>query len=189
MRGTMFVVDLPGPVAPAQLAELDTALRGFAVRVREARTGSWDLDVEPGDDRPPRRFTVNIAGPGFGDEGVFEAAHAEDPDLAALIGFTPTHDVVVTANGGSGDLTDRTDRVLLAELAATVQSVVGGVIDIVLSQRVLNVVRDLPGVVAVAEELEDLPRLYCTAEFLRTWVTAPQFADYTLGTFPHRVSW
>jgi hypothetical protein len=186
MEGAILTVNLPGPVAAEQLAELGAALRGFADRFEEARPGSYDLDIEPGRlavrvpegrDSGSRRFVVNIAGPGFGDEGVFKAVHAVDPDLEPLIGFTPTHDVVVCTSDQ-----DLVDRLMVAELAAVVQDVVGGVIDVKTSQRALEHMRSLPGVVALADQ--GWLRAFGTAQFLRAWATAPEFELYGFGVTP-----
>ena len=186
MTGTTFIIDLPGPVAAERLAELTAVFSGLGARFEEVRVGSYDLDVEPG----PCRVTVNIAGPGFGDEGVFRAAHVDDPDLKPLIGFTPTHDLVVAMAGDAG----LAGRVMIAELTAATQGVVGGVIDIAVSQRAFEVVGGPPWTVAVAHpeaeaEWEARVRLFCTAEFLRAWVAAPEFPDYTLGAAPPRSHW
>ena len=183
MTGSAFIIDLPGPVPTERLAELRARLAELAAHLEEPRVGSYDVDVEPSKLGVQARFTINIAGPGFGDEGVFRAAHADDPDLEPLIGFTPTHDVVI-ATTGSNDV----DRVMVAELTAVVHDAVGGAIAIELSPRALRVVRSLPGIIAVAEEAERA-RVFCTAEFLRAWVVAPEFGDYVLGAMPHRSHW
>lgn len=186
MKGAILTVDLPGPVAAERLAELGAVFSGLAGRdrFREARPGSYDLDIEParllaagareGRDGAARRLIVNIAGPGFGDEGVFRAAHAGDPDLEPLIGFTPTHDVVVCA--GSQDLVD---RLLVAELAAVVQDVVGGVIDISTARRALDPMRSLPGLVALVEH--EWLRAFGNAQFLRAWAAVPDFEWCLIG--------
>jgi len=189
MTGSVHIIDLPGPVPAEQLAELRAAFWGLAERCEEARVGSYDLDVDPRqlDARDPerqdenadggggvRRFTVNIAGPGFGDEAVFRAEHADDPDLDARIGFTPTHDVVVATAGR-----DFVDRVMIARLTAIVQEVVDGLVDVNIPTRLLDQVRGLPGVVAVLDE--GWPRVFGTAEFLRAWTVHPEFRWYALG--------
>lgn len=189
MLGAILTVDLPGPVTAEQLAELGTVLRGFADRFEEARPGSYDLDIEPsrlavrvpeGGDSNSRRFIINIAGPGFGDEGVFRAAHAEDPDLEPLIGFTPTHDVVIWTSDG-----ELVDRLMVAELAAVVQNVVGGVIDINTARRALDPMRSLPGLVAFMEH-QGL-RAFGNAQFLRAWAAAPDFELCRFGARPLRI--
>lgn len=183
MWGTMLTVDLPGPVAAERLVELGAVLRGFADRFEEARLGSYDLDIEPGrlavevrkrEDGGARRFVVNIAGPGFGDEGVFRAAHAEDPDLEPLIGFTPTHDVVICTNREH-----MVDRLMAVEVAAAVQEVVGGVIDLETCWLALKHMRSLPGVVALIEL--DWLRAFGNAQFLRAWAAVPDFAHCLIG--------
>ncbi|MFL6109978.1 MAG: DUF6368 family protein [Catenulispora sp.] len=187
MAEAILTVDLPGPVAPERLAELGAALRGFADRCQEARPGSYDVAIEPGrlavrvpegGDSRARRFFINVAGPGFGDEGVFRAAHAADPDLEPLIGFTPTHDVVVCTNGG-----DLVDRLMVAELAAVVQDVVGGVIDVKTARRALEPMRSLPGVVALMDQQWWL-RAFGSARFLRAWAAAPDFELCRFGVTP-----
>ncbi|WP_194915989.1 DUF6368 family protein [Catenulispora rubra] len=189
MTGSVHIIDLPGPVTAEQLAELRAAFRSLAERCEEARVGSYDLDIDPAalDARDPerqhedadgggavRRFTVSIAGPGFGDEAVFRTEHADDPDLDALIGFTPTHDVAIATTGR-----DFVDRLMIARLTAIVQDVVDGLVDVNIPTRVLDQVRGLPGVVAVLDE--GWPRVFGTAEFLRAWTAHPEFRWYALG--------
>jgi len=179
MAGPVLIIDLSGPVAAEQVAELGVVLRGLASRFVEARAGSYDVEVEPGRlgvvdpaGEGARPFIVSITGPGFGDEAVFRAEHSEDPDLQALIGFTPTHDVVV-----AGATFEVIDRLMIAELGAVVQDVVGGLADVGTPPRALDVVRSLPGVVAIAGEPRT--RVFGTAEFLRAWAAHPEFRYYS----------
>ncbi|MEZ0115483.1 hypothetical protein ABH920_009522 [Catenulispora sp. EB89] len=109
-----------------------------------------------------------------GDAAVFRAEHADDPDLDALIGFTPTHDVVVATAGR-----DFVDRLMITKLTAIVQDVVDGLVDVTIPTRLLDLVRSLPGVVAVIDER--WPRAFGTAEFLRAWTAHPEFRWYALG--------
>ncbi|GAA1976307.1 DUF6368 family protein [Catenulispora subtropica] len=183
MMGSLIIIDLPGPVAAERLAELGTVLRGLGGRFEEARAGSYDVEVEPGrlgvadpEGGGPRLFTVSIAGPGFGDEGVFRAEHDGDPDLEPVIGFTPTHDVVIATRGR-----ELSDRLLLVELGAVVQEVVGGLADIRVSSRLVDGVRGLPGVAAVVAVEDGSPRVFGNAEFLRAWAADPGFGDHAVG--------
>ena len=56
-------------------------------------------------------------GPGFGDEDIFEAEHADQRDWCDVIGFIPTHEVAVLAmtNG-------RAEHLMLAELTGGFRS-------------------------------------------------------------------
>jgi hypothetical protein len=89
--------------------------------------------------------------------------------------------VLVTAGA------EQIDRFLLTELAAVVQEVVGGLADVRIPARLLDEVRDLPGVVAVSEENEkETPRVFGGAEFLRAWAAAPGFWQFALVGAPPR---
>ncbi|NUR25239.1 MAG: hypothetical protein HOV83_05220 [Catenulispora sp.] len=190
MRGAMVVIDLPGPVPAERLAELGAVLRGFGGRFEEARIGSYDVEIEPGrlgvadgEGGGGRPFRVNITGPGFGDEAVFRAEHDTDPDLEAVIGFTPTHDLVVVTEDH-----DRVSALMTIQLAAMVQEVVGGAVEMCAGPRLAERLRALPGVIAVAGEGE--PRqVYGDAEFLRAWAAHPEFGDYFLRHLHFRNHW
>ncbi|MBS2540145.1 hypothetical protein KGQ20_46150 [Catenulispora sp. NF23] len=182
MTGSIIIIDLPGPVAAAQTAELGGILRGLARRFEEPRAGSYDVEIGPGRlnaatpepaDGEPRLFTVSITGPGFGDEGVFRAEHADDPELEPLIGYSPTHDVALVT-----PYTGLVDRLMLAELCAIVQEVVGGLVELRVSSRIVDEVRKLPGVVAISEEAP--PRVFGSAEFIRGWAAHPEFTNYSM---------
>lgn len=174
MAGPLLVVVLPGPVPAEGTAELGVALKGMSTRFHEARTGSFDLAVDPSrlgaPGTAPRTFAVTVSGPGFGDEAVFDAAHAAEPDLEPLIGFHPTHDVVVSATAD-----DRADHMVVAHLAAAVQETLGGLIDVKVYRDDLPAARRLPGAVATLADGESWPRVFGTAEFLRAWAEVPQF--------------
>lgn len=186
----MVIIDLPGPVPAERLAELGAVLRGLGGRFEEARTGSYDVEIEPGrlgvaDGKGggERLFRVNITGPGFGDEAVFRAEHDTDPDLEALIGFTPTHDLVVVTEDH-----ERVSTLIAVELAAVVQEIVGGAVEVCAGPRLAERLRTLPGMIAVAGEGEPM-RVYGDAEFLRAWAARPEFRDYFLGHLHFRNHW
>ncbi|MGQ5580879.1 DUF6368 family protein [Streptomyces sp. ECR3.8] len=44
-----------------------------------------------------RPFLVYLMGPGVGDENLFEAEHADEPEVDTILGFRPTHAVNVSA--------------------------------------------------------------------------------------------
>ncbi|MFJ4872576.1 DUF6368 family protein [Streptomyces sp. NPDC088757] len=114
-----------------------------------------------------RPFLVYLMGPGVGDEGLFEAEHADEPEVEAVLGFRPTHAVNVSAccNGGI-------DHVATALLTAAVMDVIGGVAKAELLEGQVPVVAGLPGVLGIAD---DDWTVLGTAEFLRAWAGHPAF--------------
>jgi hypothetical protein len=121
---------------------------------------------------PPREdwrrpFLVYLMGPGIGDESLFEAEHADETDVEAILGFRPTHAVNVSAGCNR-----RIDHVATALLTAAVMDVVGGVAKAELLDGQASVVAGLPGVSGIADD--DWAALG-TAEFLRAWVGHPAF--------------
>jgi hypothetical protein len=104
-------------------------------------------------------------GPGVGDASVFEAEHADEPGVEAVLGFKPTHAVNVSAGCNR-----RIDHVATALLTAAVMDVIGGVAKAELLDGQGSVVAGLPGVLGITDD--DRTALG-TAEFLRGWVGHP----------------
>ncbi|MEU8773477.1 DUF6368 family protein [Streptomyces sp. NPDC048606] len=123
------------------------------------------FDPEREDWRRP--FLVYLMGPGVGDENVFEAEHADGPDVEVVLGFRPTHAVNVSACCNR-----EIDHVTTALLTAAVMDVIGGVANVELSDGQASVVAGLPGLVGITDD--DLAALG-TAEFLRSWAAHPAF--------------
>lgn len=92
---------LPG----AALSDLRRLLSRLSSGFAERRVGEYDIGVPAkrlgiGEDGTPaghRPFIVSVMGPGIGDAEIFEAEHAEEPDLKPYIGYEPTHAVTVAA--------------------------------------------------------------------------------------------
>lgn len=114
-----------------------------------------------------RPFLVYLMGPGVGDESIFEAEHADEPEVEAVLGFRPTHAVNVSA-GCNREI----DHVATALLTAAVMDVIGGVAKAELLDGQAPVVAGLPGVLGIADD--DWMALG-TAEFLRAWAGHPAF--------------
>ncbi|WP_367318740.1 DUF6368 family protein [Streptomyces sp. HUAS ZL42] len=114
-----------------------------------------------------RPFLVYLMGPGVGDESVFEAEHADEPEVEAILGFRPTHAVNVSACSNR-----EIDHVATALLTAAVMDVIGGVAKAELLDGQASVVAGLPGVMGIADD--DWMALG-TEEFLRAWVGHPSF--------------
>ncbi|MFI1069539.1 DUF6368 family protein [Streptomyces puniciscabiei] len=114
-----------------------------------------------------RPFLVYAMGPGVGDESTFEAEHADEPEVEAILGFRPAHAVNVSAGCNR-----QIDHVATALLTAAVMDVIGGVAKAELLDGQVPVVAGLPGVLGIADD--DWMALG-TAEFLRAWVGHPDF--------------
>ncbi|AKJ08649.1 hypothetical protein ABB07_00915 [Streptomyces incarnatus] len=114
-----------------------------------------------------RPFLVYAMGPGVGDESTFEAEHADEPEVEAILGFRPTHAVNVSAGCNR-----QIDHVATALLTAAVMDVIGGVAKAELLDGQVAVVVGLPGVLGIAD---DDRMALGTAEFLRAWVGHPDF--------------
>ncbi|MEU2288532.1 DUF6368 family protein [Streptomyces sp. NPDC013178] len=114
-----------------------------------------------------RPFLVYLMGPGIGDESIFEAEHADEPEVEAILGFRPTHAVNVSACCNR-----EIDHVTTALLTAAVMDVIGGVAKAELLDGQASVVVGLPGVWGIAD---DDWTVLGTAEFLRAWVGHPAF--------------
>ncbi|MEE1761588.1 MULTISPECIES: DUF6368 family protein [unclassified Streptomyces] len=112
-----------------------------------------------------RPFLVYLMGPGVGDESTFEAEHADEPEVEAVLGFRPTHAVNVSACCNR-----EIDHVATALLTAAVMDVIGGVAKAELLDGQESVVAGLPGVLGFADWMA-----LGTAEFLRAWVRHPAF--------------
>ncbi|MFD5255194.1 DUF6368 family protein [Streptomyces bobili] len=114
-----------------------------------------------------RPFLVYLMGSGVGDESTFEAEHADEPEVEAILGFRPTHAVNVSA-GCNREI----DHVTTALLTAAVMDVIGGVANVELLDGQASVVAGLPGVLGIAGD--DWMALG-SAAFLRAWVGHPAF--------------
>ncbi|MFE5326127.1 DUF6368 family protein [Embleya sp. NPDC056575] len=126
-------------------------------------TAMVGFDPQREDRRRP--FLVHVMGPGVGDESVFEAAHADEPEVEAILGFGPTHAVDVGAGCDRG-----IDHVATALLTAAVMDVIGGVAKAEPADGQASVVAGLPGALGIAD---DDRMALGTAEFLRAWVGHP----------------
>ncbi|MEX0172137.1 DUF6368 family protein [Streptomyces sp. LMG1-1-1.1] len=113
-----------------------------------------------------RPFLVYLMGPDVGDEETFRAEHADEPEVEAVLGFTPTHAVNVSACCNR-DI----DHVATALLTAAVMDVIGGVAEVELLDGQAAVVGGLPGVLGIVDDWMALG----TSEFLRAWVGHPAF--------------
>ncbi|GLW99581.1 hypothetical protein Misp02_36680 [Microtetraspora sp. NBRC 16547] len=150
-------------------------LSGLSERFVEERPGHFDLsvvaerlDVVDIDQERSRPCLVVVAGPEVGDKEIFEAEHADLPDLEPLIGFAPTHDVSIIAM-----CNHRVDHAVTALLTAAVMAIVGGVVSFEVHDWQLPTVRGLPGLIAITPG--PAPTVYGTSELLRAWVTHPDF--------------
>ena len=79
-------------------------------------------------------------GPGVGDESIFEAEHADEPEVEAILGFRATHAVNVSAGCNR-----QIDHVATALLTAAVMDVIGGVAKAELLDGQVSVVAGIPG--------------------------------------------
>ncbi|MFJ5831419.1 DUF6368 family protein [Streptomyces sp. NPDC093089] len=113
-----------------------------------------------------RPFLVYLMGPGVGDEGIFLAEHADEPEVEVALGFAPTHAVNVSACCNRP-----IDHVATALLTAAVMDVIGGVAKVELLDGQAAVVGGLPGVLGIVDDWLVLG----TSEFLRAWVDHPAF--------------
>lgn len=177
MAGPTAGIELDGPVAEGALARLADELTGISARFETHRRGYFDLSIEPaalGVTQPyafgvaPQPFVVHVLGPGFGDEAIFEAEHADGPDLLQLIGFRPTHAVGVLAMASA-----RVNHDLTALLTARVMDTVGGVAAIEVYPEQVETVLGLPGLRALVDDPG--PEAYGSARFVRAWAAHPEF--------------
>ncbi|MEV7152353.1 DUF6368 family protein [Streptomyces sp. NPDC093084] len=180
MAGPTLVIELAEPVSSAALAELSVLMRGLSIHFEQRRLGYFDVNVPVGrlgmdtatldatevDGRRP--FLVYLMGPGVGDESIFEAEHADEPDVEALLGFKPNHAVNVSAGCNRG-----IDHTATALLTAAVVDVLGGVVKAELLEGQEAVVAGLPGVLGLTDA--ECPMVLGTAEFVRAWVDQPGF--------------
>jgi hypothetical protein len=180
MAGPTLVIELAEPVSRAALGEFHTLMRGLSTHFEQPRPGSFDVNVPVellGIEAPMfdsqqadghRPFLVYLMGPGVGDAGIFEAEHADEPEVEAVLGFKPTYAVNVSAGCNRG-----IDHVATALLTAAVVDVLGGVVKAELLEGQRTVVTGLPGVLGVTDE--GYPVVLGTAQFLRAWVDQPGF--------------
>ncbi|MER6529053.1 DUF6368 family protein [Streptomyces sp. NPDC001508] len=87
-----------------------------------------------------RPFHVCLMGSSAGDDSLFKAEHADEPEVEAIPGFRPTHAVNVSA-GCNRDI----DHIARTLLTAAVMDVIGGVAKAKLLNGQVPVVSDLPG--------------------------------------------
>ncbi|MFE1077541.1 DUF6368 family protein [Nocardiopsis alba] len=180
MAGPTLVIDLAGPPPSTRSNEFGALIRGLSTHFERTRRGYFDIGVpverlsiaarralDPGetDDRP---FLVHLMGPGFGDESLFEAEHADEAVIEAALGFKPTHAVNVSA-GRNQDI----DHVATALLTAAIIDVLGGVVKAELPVGQERVIAGLPGVLGLVDD--GYPTMLGTAAFLRAWVERPGF--------------
>lgn len=131
MAGPTLVIEFAEPVPSAALSEFSALMRRLSSHFEQRRHGYFDVnvplerlgastahDAQGVDGRRP--FLVCLMGPGAGDESVFEAEHADEPEVEAVLGFKPTHAVNVSAG-----CNDRIDHVATALLTAAVVDVLG----------------------------------------------------------------
>ncbi|MGW4812304.1 DUF6368 family protein [Kitasatospora cineracea] len=131
----------------------------------DAPAGLIGFDPQrPCGDRP---FDVHLMGPDVGDEDVFAAEHADQPELPAALGFRPTHAVNVSAA-----CNDQVDHLAAALLTAAVMDVLGGVAHAELRPGQLPLVTGLPGLLAL---FDGDGAALGTADFLRAWAARPGF--------------
>ncbi|MFJ8159010.1 DUF6368 family protein [Streptomyces sp. NPDC094468] len=176
MAGPTLVIEFAEPVSLAALSEFSALMRGLSTHFEQRRDGYFDvnvpverLGVEAAHEADGRRpFLVYLMEPGVGDESIFEAEHADEPAVEAVLGFKPTHAVNVSAVCNRG-----IDHVATALLTAAVLDVLGGVVKTELSEGQDAVVAGLPGVLGFTDE--EYPMVLGTAEFLRAWVAQPGF--------------
>lgn len=176
MAGPILSIELAGPPSEGAVAKLGEFLTDISPdRFIVERFGAFDVNLDPerlgitrADRAGSRPFIVTIAGPGFGDEENFVDEHAEGPELGPLIGFTPTHDLAVTAMC-NGDV-DHRATVLLT---VSIMEIVGGVAAIPLLERQVELARRSPGLIALVEE--PWGPAYGTIEFARSWIDQPDF--------------
>ncbi|MFE0103637.1 DUF6368 family protein [Streptomyces sp. NPDC059009] len=172
----MLVIELARAIPAAGLRQLRLFLAGVAESVEERRVGEFDLQVRveslgvagAGRGEGTRPMLVSVSGPGFGDEEVFDAEHADEVDQERFVGFTPTHAVDVIAFCGA-----RFDHVVVALLTAGIMDAVGGVANAELHEDQLPLVAGLPGL--LARRREPWEAAYGTGEFLRAWAATPGF--------------
>ncbi|MEU6223046.1 DUF6368 family protein [Streptomyces sp. NPDC047042] len=175
MSGPTLVIDLAEPLSPAALREFRALMVGLSSHFAAKRPGFFDVNVpvervgvEHGREEDGRRpFLVYLMGPGVGDESLFEAEHADEAEVEALLGFRPTHAVNVSACCNRG-----IDHVATAMLTAAVMDVVGGVAKAELPDGQASVAANLPGVLGITD---DGWTVLGTAEFLRAWAGHPAF--------------
>lgn len=176
MSGPVLVIELPQAVPAAAAQRLRAFLTDVSVRFEEKRPGEYDLHVlaeslggvAAGPQGNPCPILVSLMGPGFGDESILEAEHADEAGQEPLIGFTPTHAVDVIAFRNSQ--ADHTATVLLT---AAIMDVIGGVANAELRADQLPIVAGLPGVRATVAE--PWAAAYGSSRFLRAWAEAPGF--------------
>ncbi|MFI1092711.1 DUF6368 family protein [Streptomyces sp. NPDC020917] len=181
MAGPTLVIELAEPISSAVLTEFSALMRGLSTRFEQQGHGSFDVNVpverlgmeaptalDAQDVDSQRPFLVYLMGPGVGDESIFEAEHADESEVEAVLGFKPTHAVNVSAGCNRG-----IDHAATALLTAAVIDVLGGVAKAELLEGQEAVVSGLPGVLGLTDE--EYPMVLGTAEFLRAWVDQPGF--------------
>lgn len=158
----------------AELDRLRRLLRGVSDRFDEQGPGAFAFGVVAsrwgivdGDGDGPRPFLVQLAGQGFRNQNRFDAEH-EDTGLRPYIGFTPAHDVGVSAR-----CDDPVDHAVTALLAAEVTDIVGGVASMETHGRHAAITRTLSGAMARTTDPWDIT--FGSSELLRAWAAHPEF--------------
>ncbi|WP_324785184.1 DUF6368 family protein [Streptomyces sp. H51] len=175
MSGPTLVIELAEPLSPAALRRFRALMVGLSSHFEERRPWFFDVNVsaerlgvqDDWKDDSHRPFLVYLMGPGVGDESTFEAEHADEPEVEAVLCFRPTHAVNVSASCNR-----EIDHVVTALLTAAVMDVIGGVANAELLDGQAPVVAGLPGVLGIAD---DGWTALGTAEFLRAWAGHPAF--------------
>lgn len=181
MAGPTLVIDLAEPVSLAALSELHTLMRGLSTHFEQPRPGYFDVNVPVerlGIEAPTgfdsqevdgrRPFLVYLIGAGAADQGLFEAEHADEQAVEAVLGFKAAQAVNVSAGYNRG-----IDHVATALLTAAIVDVLGGVVKAELLDGQVAVVAGLPGILGITDE--ECPVVLGTAEFLRAWIDEPGF--------------
>ncbi|MER6627481.1 DUF6368 family protein [Streptomyces sp. NPDC000987] len=175
MSGPTLVIELAEPLSPAALRRFRALMVGLSSHFEERRPWFFDVNVpaerlgvqDKREEDSRRPFLVYLMGPGVGDESLFGAEHADEPEVEAVLGFRPTHAVNVSA-GCNREI----DHVATTLLTAAVMDVIGGVAKAELLNGQASVVAGLPGMLGIAD---DDSTALGTPEFLRAWAAHPAF--------------
>ncbi|MER7983853.1 DUF6368 family protein [Streptomyces sp. NPDC095817] len=94
-----------------------------------------------------RPFLVYLAGPDVGDKSIFQAEHADEPEVEAALGFKSSHAINVSAC-----CSREIDHVTTALLTAAVMDLIGGVATADLLDGQVSVLAGLPGVLGTVHD-------------------------------------
>ncbi|MFJ1704911.1 DUF6368 family protein [Kitasatospora sp. NPDC088346] len=176
MSGPGVSIELAGRIPGETEERLRELLVELSDHFTQERPDSYFMGVVPqrlgiataDDPDHSRPFCVSFGGPGYAYEDVFAGDHDyPDLDLGGLIGFTPAYDLHVI-----GTCNRQVDHVTAAMLTASVMDIVGGVVNIEVSERQLPAVRALPGFLGHAD---GWGRVFGSQEMLRSWALHPGF--------------